>query len=139
MVFRTIVLLVAVCGLAVVTIRLAAKLGYGKAGKATGPPRLTFLEEIAVGPRQSIIAVRAADRVLLATRTPAGITPLSEIPLEVWESTSELAPQRPADRDDRVSARARSFAEVLEGRPGDLTGAPASAHDTAPGAREVPA
>lgn len=139
MVIRTIVFLVAVCGLAVLTIRMAARLGYGKTGRSAGPPRLAFLEEIVVGPRQSIIAIRAADRVLLATRTPAGIAPLSELPLHVWESTTERAPEHNAERDERISGRARSFAEVLEGRPGEFTGTPASTHNTAPGAGEVPA
>lgn len=139
MVIRTIVFLVAVCGLAVFTIRMAARLGYGKTGAASGPPRLAFLEELVVGPRQSIIAIRAADRVLLATRTPAGIAPLSEMPLDAWETNPEQVPDRATGRDERVSARARSFADVLEGRPADFGGTHSPAHDGATSASEVPA
>ena len=84
MLARTLILLVLVGCLAVVTLRLAARYGVGVGKPRGSAARLEVLEEISLGARHSVIAIRVASRVVVASRTPAGLRRLSEISLREW-------------------------------------------------------
>lgn len=82
---RTTLLLVLVGGLAVVTLRLAAKHGIGR---RQGSGRLEVLEELPISARESILAVRALDRVLVVSRSPSGMRTLADYDAAEWSRAS---------------------------------------------------
>lgn len=101
MLARTSLLLVAVCALAVVTIRLAARYGVGVRRGAENA-RMAVLEELSIGPRESVVAIRAGERVVIAGRSSGRISALADMPLHEWEAGSR-----------------RAFSDVLEAIPPD--------------------
>lgn len=96
MLAQTLVLLFGICALALVTLRWAARSGYGQ--RASGQ-RLEVLEELGVGARQSVIAVRAGSRVVLLSRTATGLGHLTDLDANDWNTTQ------------------RTFADVLADTP----------------------
>ena len=80
---RTMVLLTLVIGLAIFSLRLAARHGIGVSRPSAG--KLEVLDELVLGPRQSVIAVRAGSRILIASRTAAGMQPLGTLTQSEWE------------------------------------------------------
>ena len=88
MLLRTTVLLALVCGLAIVTLRLAARHGIGVAAKPEGSRRLQLLDELVLGPRQSVVALKAGSRVLIVARTATGVSPLGEMSEGAWKGLS---------------------------------------------------
>ena len=85
MLVQTFVLLGLVCVLAVVTIRLAVRYGYG-GRKSEG--RMQVLERLGIGARHSVVAIRIADRVLIVSQHAAGMSTLSEMTFAEWGRTS---------------------------------------------------
>lgn len=96
MLAQTLVMLALVGGLAVVTIRFAARHGIGRRATA-GDRRLEVLEELPIGPRETVLALRVGRRVVVAARGPSGLSALTELDLDAW------------------NARPRGFDEVLHG------------------------
>lgn len=84
MLAQTLVLLVFVCGLAVVTLRLAAKAGVGRGPRGAG--KLEVLEEIGIGSRQSVVAIRAGERVLVVGRHAGGMETLGDLSMREWRA-----------------------------------------------------
>ena len=90
MLARTTVLLVLVCGLAVVTLRLAARAGIGTIGSRDGK-RLALLDELPVGGRTSVVAIRAGGRVIVAARGPNGMQGLATLSEAEWDGAPSFA------------------------------------------------
>ncbi len=117
MLLQTVLLLAGVCGLALVTLRLAARAGLG--GRQRRPDaRMEVLEEIGVGPRQSVLALRAGSKVWLVGRTQTGLSGLGEMSESEWQSAAAQANRQPDDDgvDPRPGAPSKSplsFAQVL--------------------------
>ncbi|MFT4705044.1 MAG: flagellar biogenesis protein FliO [Bradymonadia bacterium] len=88
---RTLIVLFAVCVLAVVSLRWLGAKGFGKAG-ANGST-LDVLERISVGPRQSVLALRAADRVLIVGLSGQRFDALGDVDLAAWERSHGLERQ----------------------------------------------
>lgn len=80
---RTTLLLALVIALAVFSLRLAARHGIGTSRPRAG--KLELLDELVLGPRQSVVAVRAGSRVLIASRTVNGMQPLGTLTRAEWE------------------------------------------------------
>ncbi len=113
MLVQTFVLLGLVCVLAVVTIRLAIRYGYGGQKKQG---RLEVLERVAIGTRHSVIALRAADRVLIVSQHGSGMETLTEMSRAEWDRVSFA--------DVLAGDAAAKGAESVHGRAGgDLSGA----------------
>ena len=81
---KTLIVLSLVCVLAYLFIRLVLKKLVRSHGGA-GASRLTFLERLNVGPRQSVQVVRAGTKVLLLGVGENGIRFLCELPPEEWQ------------------------------------------------------
>jgi flagellar biogenesis protein FliO len=104
MLAQTALSLVLVCLLAVVVLRLLARAGIGQ--RAADGGRLDVIARLGVGPRQSVLAIRVLDRVLVVGQTPAGLSRLTEVSFAQWqtggrgfaslleEPTEGAAPQR---------------------------------------------
>lgn len=109
MLARTTLLLVLVAGLAVFTLRLAARHGIGVSKASSG--KMELLDELVIGPRQSVLAIRAGSKVLLASRSPSGLQTLGMITRADWdgrpfsEVLSEVEP--PADQEVDVFEEAQ--------------------------------
>jgi len=82
---KTLIVLLLVCVLAYVFIRLVLKKLIRPHGGA-GASRLTFIERLNVGPRQSIQVVRAGTKVLLIGVNENAIRLLCELPFEEWQA-----------------------------------------------------
>ena len=98
MLARTTLLLALVIGLAIFTLRMAARHGIGVGRPSSG--KLELLDELVLGPRQSVVAIRVGAKVILASRSPSGLQPLGMVTRADWEGTpfSEvLAGVEPSD------------------------------------------
>lgn len=84
MLLRTSLVLVAVGALAVVSLRGAARLtGAAQRPREKGA-RLELIDELPVGPRQALLAVRAGDRVLVVARTATHLTPVADLAADAF-------------------------------------------------------
>lgn len=92
-ILQTFVTLLAVCGLAVVVLYGARRLGVGR---ARGP--LELVGQLPLDARRSIYLIRVADQVMVVGASEAGITRLGEV------AASSLPDPPPA---------AQSFADLL--------------------------
>ena len=84
MLAQTAISLGLVCLLAAFVLRLLARAGIGQRGSDTS--RLDVLARLAVGPRQSVLAIRVLDRVVVVGQTPAGLSRLAEVSHTQWQS-----------------------------------------------------
>ncbi len=82
MLAKTMLLLALVIGLAVFTLRLAARAGIGVGRPSSG--KMQLLDELVIGPRESIVAISAGSKVLVASRTQAGLAPLATLTQADW-------------------------------------------------------
>jgi flagellar biogenesis protein FliO len=102
MLARTTILLAIVIGLAIFTLRMAARHGIGVGRPSAG--KLEVLDELALGPRQSVIAIRAGAKVLVASRSVNGLRPLGVLTRSDWEGRpfSEVLADMTPETDEEV-------------------------------------
>ncbi|MCB9519929.1 MAG: flagellar biosynthetic protein FliO [Myxococcales bacterium] len=84
MLLRTSLVLIAVGALAVVSLRGAARLTGATQRTREKGARLELIDELPVGPRQALLAVRAGDRILVVARTATHLTPVADLAADVF-------------------------------------------------------
>lgn len=110
---RTMLVLAAVCVLAVFSLRWAAARGVGRADASR---RLDVIERVPVGNRQAVLAVRAGRRVVLVGASPGRLDRLAELSADEWHGA-------PADAGDRGTGDEREPDGVMP-PDADAAGAP---------------
>lgn len=81
---RMVAVLAAVCGLAYVFLRWGVR--HLSPFDPTEEGRLDIEERLSVGPKQTLLVVRAGDRRWLIGASPAGFEKLGELDAEQWEA-----------------------------------------------------
>jgi flagellar biogenesis protein FliO len=106
MLAKTTLLLALVIGLAVLTLRLAARVGIGTSNPSSG--KMQLLDELVLGPRESIVAISAGSKVLVASRTSAGLSPLATLTQADWNGRgfAEVLAEVNAERSAEGGAEA---------------------------------